>query len=78
MPRFDIKRQRKVSHRLMFDQKSWSDRMPLHERMALFVTEQPIPSHCAGERMKESTAKKNEGSPGGVCSVSQANVLDTK
>ena len=71
MPRFHIKRNRKVSHRLMFDQKSWNNRLPLHERMALFVTEQPAPSKCqAGEeeKKKESTIKQGKELSKDVCS----------
>lgn len=46
----------------MFDQRSWNDRLPLHERMALFVTEQPTPTKCAGEeKKKEESAIKQEG-----------------
>ena len=76
MPGFHIKRKRKVAHRLMFDQKSWNDRLPFHERMALFVREQPIPSHCAVETKKECTVKKSEGLPSNACL--QVNDSDTK
>ena len=54
----------------MFDQRSWNDRLPLHERMALFVTEQPTPTKCAGEEKKKESTIKQEGdlSTDDVCS----------
>lgn len=61
----------------MFDQKSWNNRLPLHERMALFVTERPAPSHPAGDAEKKDsdTTKQNEGLPKDICSKEQD--LDT-
>jgi len=46
----------------MFDQKSWNNRLPLHERMALFVKEQPAPPDSTGEAKQEGKTTKQEES----------------
>ena len=50
MPLFRFTRNRKVHHRLMFDRQSLDNRLPAHERMALFVAKRTAPSQSAGEK----------------------------
>ena len=54
MPLFRVARNRKIHHRLMFDRQSLDNRLPAHERMALFVAKRPAPSQSAGEKNKEN------------------------
>ena len=56
MPLFHFARNRKVHHRLMFDRQSLDNRLPAHERMALFVAKRPAPSQSAGEKNNENKA----------------------
>ena len=56
MPLFHFARNRKVHHRLMFDRQSLDNRLPAHERMALFVVKRPAPSQSAGEKNKVNKA----------------------
>ena len=56
MPLFHFARNRKVHHRLMFDRQSLDNRLPAHERMALFVAKRPAPSQSAGEKNRENKA----------------------
>ena len=50
MPLLHFTRNRKVHHRLMFDRQSLDNRLPAHERMALFVAKRPAASQSAGEK----------------------------
>ena len=56
MPLFHFARNRKVHHRLMFDRQSLDNRLPAHERMALFVAKRSAPSQSAGEENKVNKA----------------------
>ena len=56
MPLLHFTRNRKVHHRLMFDRQSLDNRLPAHERMALFVAKRPAASQSAGETKKENKA----------------------
>ena len=56
MPLFHFARNRKVHHRLMFDRQSLDNRLPAHERMALFVAKRPAPAQSAGEKNKVNKA----------------------
>ena len=40
----------------MFDRQSLDNRLPVHERMALFVAKRPAASQSAGETKKENKA----------------------
>ena len=56
MPLFHFARNRKVHHCLMFDRQSLDNRLPAHERMALFMAKRPAPSQSVGEENRENKA----------------------